>query len=474
MKNKILKTTFIILNILLIIPTIIYLIKNKAILGFNTYYNFFINEEVSKIISTTIYIAIITAIFAIYLKILKNKNIFKNIKQILIFIAIISTITAIILPSTSSDVFYYMGVGELDGVYHQNPYYVTMREYYDANQEEIEDEILTQGVNTYWSWTTVVYGPIAQLIFKISSLLSVKNVALCLAIYKLINIIAHLANSYLIYKITGKKIFSILYGLNPFVLIEAMANVHNDIIVVLFILLSLYFLLKKKNLVLSVTFLAIATGIKYFTILLLPFIILYYYKDEKNIGKRFLKCIEYGLLFVFIVGIEYLLYFRDFKIILAVLAQTDKYSKSIYSALIQKNEMWAITLKNIAMVTFIISYITICIKTLVTKEIRFNKIIKDYNIGLIIFLLALTNSQQWYLIWLFATIMWQKPNMIRSILGVSFITEIGNAIYMFECESPVYDGAYTAIIFILSILWILYIKIKFKHKNSASNKEILE
>lgn len=465
MKNKTLKILFIIINTLLIIPTIIYLIKNKAILGFNTYYNFFINPSFNKIVSTTIYIAIIITIFILYLIILKKKENFKNIKQVLIFVAIISIIIAIILPSTSSDVFYYMGVGELDGVYHQNPYYVTMREYYDANKEEIDDEVLTQGVNTYWSWTTVVYGPIAQLIFKISSLLSFKNVALCLAIYKMINIIVHLTNSYLIYKITGKKLFAILYGLNPFILIESMANVHNDIIVVLFVLVSLYFLLKKKNLVLSVMFLAIATGIKYFTLLLLPFIILYYYKDEKNIAKRFLRCIEFGIFFVLIVGMEYLLYFRDFKILIAVFAQTDKYSKSIYSALIQINETWAKNLKNVVMLIFVISYVTICIKTLITKEIKFYKIIKSYNIGLIIFLLALTNSQQWYLIWLFATIMWQKPNMIRDILGVSFITEIGNAIYMFDCESPVYDGPYTAVIFVLSALWILYINKKFKHKN---------
>lgn len=465
MKNKTLKILFIIINTLLIIPTIIYLIKNKAILGFNTYYNFFINPNFNKIISTTLYIAIIITIFILYLIILKKKDIFKNIKQVLTFVAIISIIIAIILPSTSSDVFYYMGVGELDGVYHQNPYYVTMREYYDANKEEIDDEVLTQGVNTYWSWTTVVYGPIAQLIFKISSLLSFKNVALCLAIYKMINIIVHLTNSYLIYKITGKKLFAILYGLNPFILIESMANVHNDIIVVLFVLVSLYFLLKKKNLVLSVMFLAIATGIKYFTLLLLPFIILYYYKDEKNIAKRFLRCIEFGIFFVLIVGMEYLLYFRDFKILIAVFAQTDKYSKSIYSALIQINETWAKNLKNVVMLIFVISYVTICIKTLITKEIKFYKIIKSYNIGLIIFLLALTNSQQWYLIWLFATIMWQKPNMIRDILGVSFITEIGNAIYMFDCESPVYDGPYTAVIFVLSALWILYINKKFKRKN---------
>ena len=71
-KNKLIKISFIILNILLIIPTIIYYIKNKTVYGFNTYYNFFINPEFNKIISTIIYIVILIAIFILYLIILKN------------------------------------------------------------------------------------------------------------------------------------------------------------------------------------------------------------------------------------------------------------------------------------------------------------------------------------------------------------------------------------------------------------------
>ena len=462
-KNKIIKISFIILNILLIIPTIIYYIKNKTVYGFNTYYNFFINPEFNKIISTIIYIVILIAIFTLYLVILKKKDLFKNLKQIILFVIIISVIIGIILPFTSSDVFYYMGVGELDGVYKQNPYYVTMREYYEANKENIDDEILIQGVNTFWSWTTVVYGPIAQLIFKICAVLSFKNVTLCLAIYKLVNLIVHIVNCYLIYKITGKKLFVALYGLNPFILLEAMANVHNDVIVIFFILLALYFLLKKKNLILCILFLSFATGMKYIALLILPFVILYHYRNEQNIGKRFLKCIIFGLLYLAFVGLAYLLYFRDFDILFAVLVQTDKYSKSICSVLMQHNETIAKIIKNIVMAIFVFTYITICIKTLFTKDIKFRKIIKDYNIGLILFLLALTNSQQWYLTWLFATIMWQKSKMIKDILGVSFISELANSVYMFDCEAPVYDLPYVIVLFGLSAIWIW-----FNHKKSNS------
>ena len=135
MKNKVLKISFIILNLLFIIPSLIYLIQNKTILGYNLYYNFFITNQINKILSTSIYLAIFVAIFIIYLMIIKQKEMFKNIKQIMLFIAVIGFIYMFMLPWTSSDIFYYMGVGELDGVYNQNPYYITMEDFYEQNKE---------------------------------------------------------------------------------------------------------------------------------------------------------------------------------------------------------------------------------------------------------------------------------------------------------------------------------------------------
>lgn len=292
--NNMLKVLYILISICLIIPSVMYLISNKTVLMFDTYFNFFINRDLNKIVSTLIYIFLLLIMSIVYFIFIK-RNSFKNIKQLIIFICIISTIFIFLLPFTSSDVFYYMGVGELNSVYNQNPYYVSITEY--CNEKDINDSILEQGAINPWADTVVVYGPMAQIFFSLCTKLSFKNVDICLIIFKLANIVFHVLNCYLIYKITRKLKFSVMYGLNPFMYIEFIGNCHNDIIVVFFILLSLYFLLKKKSLLKSVIFLSIATGIKYFAILLLPVIILYYYRKE-NILKKIVKCILYLLIFL--------------------------------------------------------------------------------------------------------------------------------------------------------------------------------
>lgn len=470
MKNRIVKIGFVILSILLIIPSLIYLVENKTVMGFNIYFNFFLNNDISKFVSTSVFLILFILLTIIYLVISKIKC-FENIKGIMIFIILIGIIFMVMLPWTSSDIFYYMGAGELDAKYNQNPYYITMREYYIQNEQNIDDDILLQGATNYWGDTTVVYGPIAQLFFKVCSFLSMQNITLALFIFKFLNLVIHTANSYLFYKISGKKKFAILYGLNPFILIEAIGNVHNDVIILFFILLTLYFLLKRKNLLLSIVALALATGIKYFTILLLPVVILYYFRSEKRLSIRFLRCIEYGVIFLVIFALEYVPYFNDYQILLAMMVQTVRCSKSIYSVLLQCNAELFYIVRAGALVIFIMYYVIMCINLLTEKNIKFYKIIRKYNIALILFLLILTNFQQWYLIWLFATIIWQKPNTIRNIIGLSLCTEIANSAYMFLYESYKFDIYFVEAIIVLFMIWEI-ITNKEKMKLGEVRKEI--
>jgi hypothetical protein len=69
--------------------------------------------------------------------------------------------------------------------------------------------------------------------------------------------------------------------------------------------------------------------------------------------------------------------------------------------------------------------------------------------------MSLSNFQQWYLLWLFATIPWQKPNSIRDIIGLSLALEIGNTIYMFKVESYKYDAHFVFITAIVFTIWII-------------------
>lgn len=469
--NLIIKILFILISIVFVVPSILYLIKNGTILGFKNYYNFFIDDGKNKVLSTMIYLIVFLSLSAIYLYFIKKKDSFKNIKQLLIYVAGVSIIFIAMIPWHSSDIFYYMGVGELNSVYGQNPYYETIKEYETKNPEVIEeDTIMKQGYINYWSNTTVVYGPIAQLVFSSITKISFKNLDFCMFLFKLLNIIVHILNCYLIYKITKKLKFSIIYGLNPYILMEFFGMVHNDIIVVFLVLLSLYFLLKKKQILPSVIFLALATGIKYFTLLLLPIIILYYYKDEENILKRILRCIQYGLIFIVIIMLEYLIYFRDNTIFTAMMVQTDRYCKSFYAGLYSialKNKKVGYNVfgktyligeickftRNIMFAIFAIIYIKFCIDLLLSKEIKIQKTFRKYSFCLLLFIMSLSNFQQWYLLWLFATIPWQKPNSIRDIIGLSLASEIGNTIYMFKVESYKYDAHFVFIIAMLFIIW---------------------
>lgn len=286
------KILFVLASILFAMPSILYWIQKKTVFQFGPYFQFLYDMPITRATQTLVYIILLAILTILYVVILKRrKEMFLNTKKMFLWIAIIALIFVAVLPFTCSDIFYYLGIGRLDSNYHQNPYYTTIKEFVekeDNNQYLQNDTVLAQGYSNDWAGATVVYGPVWTLICKIIAGLSFGNIDIALIMFKLVNVAVHLTNCYLIYKISHRKLFTCIYGLNPFILIEGIACVHNDIFVVLFILLALYFLTKKKNLVLTVTFLAMATAIKYFAIILLPFVIIYYFRKETPL-KRFRK-----------------------------------------------------------------------------------------------------------------------------------------------------------------------------------------
>ena len=142
----------------------------------------------------------------------------------------------------------------------------------------------------------------------------------------------HILNCIILDKLSNKRLFTLIYALNPLVLFEGITNVHNDILLLFFILLSLYFALKKQNIVLSIVSLALATAIKYVAILIVPFIVIYYYRKERA-GKRILNAIWLALIFILILCEIYLIYTRDLQVIQGIFTQQGKYAKSLFLAI---------------------------------------------------------------------------------------------------------------------------------------------
>lgn len=452
------KTLFIISAIIFAIPSCVYLLKNKTLLNFdgNLEYCFLLTNNIDRLYQSIIYTIIITIMVLSYFIIIKyRKQIFQNVKQIFILITIVSSIFVFVIPFWCSDVFYYLGIGRLSEKYHQNPYYIDMKSYIDNNEINIEkDTVIQKGYKNYWSKTTVVYGAIWTIICSLISFLSFGKLELGLLIFKIINLLIHLGNCYLLYKISKKKVFPILYGLNPFILIEGIANVHNDLFVILFLLLSLYQLLNKKNLTLSILYLALATDIKYITILFLPFIIIYYFRDQ-DVKTRIIKCIKYGILFIFFAIIPYIIYFKDLRIFMGLLTQRERIAKGLYLFISEyfSNPAGLIEyLKTIALAIFVILYFNICLRLLLSKEIKFSKQMKTVYLFLLTFLfLLITNFQPWYFIWLSPLMIWQNSKNIKLIVQMQLLTLYANIVFLIYSENYRY-GVPFFMIFVFGIL----------------------
>ena len=466
--KKILLIIFAIASIMFAIPSIIYMINNGTVLNFDEYFKFCLNDS-NRLGQTTIYIIILTILTITYFLIIKNREkIFKNNKQMYIYIAIISLIFVVVLPIISSDVFYYLGIGRLDSKYGQNPYYVTIKDFVDENNIDLStDTTLAEGYRNYWSDTTVVYGPIWTMICKIVSGITFGNIDIALLVLKLLNVGVHILNCYLIYKISGKKIFTLIYGLNPYMFIEGIAHVHNDIYVLTFVLASIYFLLKRKNLILSILFLALATAIKYFTILLLPLIIIYYFRDKKPL-ERFKRCILYGILFILMVGVTYLIYVQDIQVLSGIMTQQEKFAKNFYIILMEYFDIPDLisNVNGTFFSCFVIIYLFTNITLLYKKNINFGEESRKYEYFLIAFLfLLITNFQTWYIMWLFPLMMWQKKENIQLIIQISIVSQFANSVFLINGDGWRNGTPFTFFMVLGIYLWSLYNNRKLKIKS---------
>lgn len=227
--------------------------------------------------------------------------------------------------------------------------------------------------------------------------------------------------------------FTLLYGLNPFVLIEGIGCVHNDMFMILFILLALYFLVKKKNILASIVFLALATAVKYFAIILLPFFVIYYFRKETP-SKRLLRCFQCGIFYLAILLIPYLFYMQDLQVLSGIFTQQEKLAKSFYIIIKEyfiEPDISVTTVNQVLLGSFIIVYFFTCVILLCKKQIKFHIEMKKANYFIIAFLfLLITNFQPWYILWLFPLLIWQRAEDIRLIVQISLISQFANSIFL--------------------------------------------
>jgi hypothetical protein len=137
------------------------------------------------------------------------------------------------LPANSTDIFGYIGLGRMAGIYGVNPYLHTYAEFPDAYTPYIEWDI------------TMPYGPVLLPVFAVAGWLSRHSVLASVFGLKLVWLLTHVCNCRVLFQILkgwgiAPAFGLFLFALNPLVWLEQIVNGHNDGVLILFGLLAIF------------------------------------------------------------------------------------------------------------------------------------------------------------------------------------------------------------------------------------------
>jgi hypothetical protein len=138
---------------------------------------------------------------------------------------------------------------------------------------------------------------------------SVANVLLG---FRLIGLVAHLLNMVLIWSIVGRikpelRLSAILlYAWNPLVLLASIFMVHQEVVVVLFLLLAVHFLLHNVSL-LSWIFALLAVLVSSFYVIILPLLLVMAFRQTRvlRLGPLVLWWLTFWLVTALVIGLAY-------------------------------------------------------------------------------------------------------------------------------------------------------------------------
>lgn len=211
----------------------------------------------------------------------------KNSIACFILIVVFSFITP---PFLSRDVGAYLLGAKNIVWFHVNPYLVSL------------DSISANGWirelgDVWWLKYPYPYGPLFLVIASIAVLPNFAHLISAVYSYKFIVFIAYLISVWIFSKIVKElslhKFSVILYALNPAILVNGVAEGHNEIFIILFMLLSVYFILKGNNYKSYFSWIA-AAFIKYSVFIFLP---IFWKKYNKFLTKNIFASISGIIIF---------------------------------------------------------------------------------------------------------------------------------------------------------------------------------
>lgn len=179
-------------------------------------------------------------------------------RRFVLLSAVLLLLLVIMPPLFATDVFYYAISGQIAGEFRANPYL-------QAPADFPQSALLPYN---YWVDITTPYGPVWTLLATLLTTLTRADPLLTTLLFKGLGAVAVAASAYLIWRITSEispriaPRATLLFLWNPVVLLEAVANAHNDVLMAVLTLAAAFLLLRGKS-VQGFVALIVAVFVKY-------------------------------------------------------------------------------------------------------------------------------------------------------------------------------------------------------------------
>lgn len=248
-----------------------------------------------------------------------------SFQAIFIVGALIRIILLFAFPNLSDDIYRFLWDGQLTSL-GVNPYGHLPSELMDSSRSGLSIELFHQ-MNSPDYYT--IYPPLAQSIFYISSWFGEDSYNMSLAI-KFVFLIAELFTLLGLSKILDAlrmdRSLSILYFLNPLIMVEGMVNLHFEIIMIVFLIWGIYFMFLRRQVVIAAFFFALSIASKLLPVMFLPFF-LFTLKGSERI-----RFFSWGTVFIcalfspIVLGLD----FQNFGASLDLYFQKFEFNASVY------------------------------------------------------------------------------------------------------------------------------------------------
>ncbi len=299
-----------------------------------------------------------------------------------------------VYPVTAIDVFGYIIQSLILVQYHANPMITPAARFPHDSMT-----YLAGG----WASIATPYGPLGILIDAIPTLLVGRNLLANLLLLKSLFSGLLIFEAFLVYKIISSYapkfalVGALVIAWNPLAFFEYSANGHNDVVVMLFVLLAILALLKERPVVAFALILS-SVLIKYATLPLLPLFFIYSISHQTTTMKRLQYVGKIAITSLVLIAIIFGPFWAGPHTLDASLDQ-EHYFIASFSTLIHDVSSGQVTLENAKLLGRILfGIIYLCALYLSTKS--FSYLIQAAFITLFFFLAFATGKfVPWYAIW---------------------------------------------------------------------------